>query len=78
MKCSKHAAAVSAVQLQLLYPVLLFITTWRTISIRVQPTQPIHFKLNGKDRVKPTGFADFLKRMWKDSSLYSWASKVWF
>lgn len=61
---------------QALYPLVLFITTGRTIYIRVQSAMPLEYKEKDNSSDKLKGFFDFFRRMWKDGSLFSWADKV--
>ncbi|CAM9524910.1 unnamed protein product [Pylaiella littoralis] len=58
-----------------LYPLVLFITTGRTIYIRVQSAMPLEYKKKDESSDRPNGFVDFFRRMWKDGSLFSWADK---
>lgn len=67
---------------QVLYPVLMLGTVWRTILVRVRPNVLLVFNSyadDGVDSTSPNGNRTFISRFkssWKeDYSLFSWADK---
>lgn len=71
-------SGVHFVMLQLLYPLLMFVTVWRTIRVRVYPNVLLIFReftseeTGGGER----GVLSRVRNSWRnDYSLFSWADK---